>query len=274
MSSPIALLDEPFLHSLQVTSLPAEKDIQIESEAYIEVQKLLASDDAQAANTPASGYGVFIQERGGNAWSNDYIQSDLLFSPAANPRRLLTPIYLVPDTVLNVSVKTNGLTLVYNRFDLALSGIKRRNLTPERYSLARQRPYFAYVSEFGKTFAAGESSWDLYITIKNDGAFVVQNLCMCGVFNGTTYNELGGLRVQIVNVTENNRNYYSNPVGVFQAFGQPDVWQGPNRLLNPLIFRPLSIIKLQFTLDTTEIAALTTDWKNMQFAFEGYKVLD
>lgn len=277
MSAPVARRDEPYYTPLRITDAPTAapqiRRFEIQHDGYFEVNRLLAQDDARNLNKPGSGYGLLISEQNGPAWSNDFVQSDLMFCPAANPARLLTPIILPASQILNVAFKTTGLTPVYNRFDAALLGVKRPFMSDATYRLARQRPYFMYVTPFNRDFS-GTTGADLDILIDRDGAFVVQSLCFVGGYNltpGTDYDELGALRVQIRNMSRGGDPYFERPMGVFQVFGQKDIWQGPNRVLSPMIFGRNEVIRVEVTVDSTE-ATLSATWKNIQFGFEGFKV--
>ena len=269
---PVPLRDYTYIQSMTpMTALPGSQPVLIEPDAYYEVSRLLALDDGRAANLPGSAFAVQVFENENTTWFSDFVQTDLLFWAGPNPGQLLTPIVLAPNTALRVQSRAIGLTGVYTRLDLALKGVKRHSMTPQQYAQLRQRPYFAYVTPPAQNILAG-GSLSLQIQVAGDAAFVVQNMLGVGIFNnvGGSSAEWAGVRVQITNISDSNRTYYANPVGWFQAFGQRDVWMGGNKLLSPMVFRKRDLIQVDITTDTAE--ATPGDWRNIQVAFEGYKV--
>lgn len=269
---PAPVRDYSYFQSMPpMTALPSSKAIIIEPDSYYEIHRLLAQDDGRGLSLPGSAFAVQVIENENKTWFSDFVQTDLLFWAGANPGQLRTPIILAPNTALRIDAKDTGLSGAYVRLDLALEGIKRASITPQQYAELRQRPYFAYVTPAGQNITAG-SSLSLQVKIAGDAAFVVESLLGVGIYNNASGSgaEWAGVRVQITNLSDSNRTFYRNPTGWYQVFGQRDLWMGGNKLLSPMVFRKNDVIQVDITTDTSE--ATPGSWKNIQVAFEGYKV--
>lgn len=274
--------DKFFIHSLQLTAAaPTRGMIQIDGDAFYEIFAIMAIDDAQTANAPRSGYMVDITELSANGgkWWNTPVMSNMAFGLAANPRYLRTPIIVAPNTSLLVEITAAAVsTPSYNRFDVALWGTKRYQMSAEEFAARRQRPYFLY-THVPQTITS-PTGFTQDIQIATDGDFVVQQITSSGVFNQTTAGTSGSLNTSDINGVyarfrdlSSNKEFMQNPIPWMHLTGQPDFWMGPNRLLSPLVFRRNSLIQLSVTVDTNDVANVGT-YQSMQIGFEGYKIKD
>lgn len=270
--------DHFFIQSAQIESLPDVVDIQFGGDAYFEITNLQAIDDNRVDTLPASGYRVMIRETGSNhgQWMNTPLVSDLIFGVAGNPRRLRTPIILTPNTVVQVNCTATQLTTTYNRFDIALWGVKRYQMSAKEYAVRRQRPYFVYATPVPQSVVT-TTGFSQTIQIATDADFVVQNMVGVGIFNrisgGAGLIDWGAVRLQITDLSAGSKTFFQNPMGWFQVVGQHDVWMGSNRLLSPMVFRRNSQIRVDLTIDTSESSDVGT-WRDIQIGFEGYKLKD
>lgn len=271
--------DQFFIYSARATDIPQRLLIEFDGDSYFEVTHLKASDDARNPSNPASGYRIQIVEQGqnGDRWFNNRIVSDLIFSQGANPRALRNPVVLPPNAVLLIEIEGTDLSTAYNRFDIALWGIKRYHMTAEEFARRRQRPYYVYATR-PDIDIQGTTGFSEVIQIRPDSDFVVQTICGVGAFNRISggssgnFSDFAGVRIQITDLSI-NETYFQNPMPWFTVVGQPDFWWGPNRLLSPMTFRRLSQIKVDVTIDTADVADIGL-WKDIQVGFEGYKIKD
>jgi len=270
--------DRTHFYPARFTAQAQSQIIEMDGDAFHEVTSLYAADDDSpaglASTLPTSSYRLQVRDIGqnGGTWFNTPVISNLVFGNAANPRTLRAPIVLPPNAVLQIESSAGALTPDYNRFDVCLWGVKRYQMSAQEFAEKRQRPYFVYATTLPQT-VAGTAGFRQTIQIATDADFVVQTLLGAGVFATTgTLADFSAVRVQIRDLSA-GKQFFQNPMGWFQVFGEPDIWMGPNRLLSPMIFKRMSQIEVEVTIDTDDVASIST-FSDVQVGFEGYKIKD